>query len=166
MIRQALQIIRDLLDRLLTVQPNYPQETVIISCDGSILKNPGGRCTVGVVILAPGNPSLELSEFTPSTTNNEAEFDAVYLGLSTVMAMYPSNVFPIQIESDSKVVVESLRGNYKLKEDRLARRRDVILELARHIERGVTFVWRKRNSTPALKRANALAQIKNGVKVH
>jgi ribonuclease HI len=149
------------------VQPNYPPETVIVSCDGSILKNPGGRCSVGVVILAPGNNNtLELAEFTPSSTNNEAEFDAVYLGISTVLAMYPSNAYAIQVESDSKVVVESLRGNYKLKEERLARRRNVILELTEHVERGVTFVWRKRNSTPGLKRANALAQIKNGVKVH
>lgn len=166
MLRRLLEIIRDLLDRLLLTKPDYPPGTVIISCDGSILKNPGGRCSVGVVILVPGNPPIELSEFTPSSTNNEAEFDAVYLGLSTVLGMFPSNAFSVQIESDSKLVIESLNQRWKLKEQRLQHKRDMILELAKIPEKGTTFVWRRRNSTLSLRRANDLAQTKNGVKPH
>jgi len=166
MLRRLLEIVRDFLTKLLTVDPNYPPDTIIISCDGSILKNPGGRCAIGVVIMVPGNPPLELSEFTNGTTNNEAEFDAIYMGLSNVLSLFPVNAFHVQVESDSRVVIESLNGKWKLKKSRLIRRRDFILEASTALEKGITFKWRRRNSTPALKLANNLAQIKNGVKIH
>lgn len=166
-IRDTLQSIVELLDKNLpekkTEQPT--QAVITVSCDGSILKNPGGRCSVGVVIQIPGNKPNELSQFTPSSTNNEAEYDAIYLGLTTLTTLFYGD-FPILIESDSKLVVDSLNKTVKLKEERLIKKRDLILEVVGLVEANISFVWKRRNSTPGLRRANDLAQLLNGVKPH
>lgn len=168
--------LRELLDEIddalyaIGVEENASDEddeTLTLSCDGSILKNPGGRCAVGAVIQVPGNDPVDIAQFTPSKTNNEAEFDAIYVGLSNVFSLYQIGCEEIVVESDSKLVVDSLNGKCTLKTANLVKKRDLILEKVTQEQLvPVSFVWKKRNSTPGLLRANNLAQSLNGVKNH
>ena len=152
MFRQFLEILREILDRVLTVDPNYPPESIIISGVG--VSTPEGG-NIGVVISAPGNKNpLEISEWINAKDEKEAVLDAIYLGLSTVLNMYPSNAYPIQIESDNKAVIKMLQNSPT--EIHLMRKMRFILYLTSQVERGVKFVWRKKNSTPALRAARQL----------
>lgn len=135
---------------------------IIVSCDGSILKNPGGRCSAGAVIQVPKTKPVEIVQFTPSSTNNEAEFDAVYIGLSNIR----SPEYPILVESDSRVVIDGINKKSNLKAPNLIKKRDLILEITAAIPVPVTFVWKKRNSTAGMRRANDIAQSLNGVTPH
>lgn len=167
-IRDALREIVALFDKhLISSKEKEPAPVagITVSCDGSILKNPGGRCTIGAVIQVPGNKPIELSQYTPSTTNNEAEYDAIYVGLTNLTTLYYGD-YPIVVESDSKLVVDSLNNVVKLKEERLIKKRDMILEVVGLVDTNISFVWKRRNSTPGLRRANDLAQLLNGVKPH
>lgn len=147
-------------------QPAPQVDHVLISCDGSILKNPGGPSTAAAVIQQPKLPPVEVVRATNATTNNEAEFDAVYLGLSTLAALNFMPSTEVEVQSDSRVVIDGLNKTKELKAPKLIKKRDLILELVKQFSVGVKFVWKKRNSSPGLARANNLAQIANGVKPH
>lgn len=173
-LRAQLQEMIETIDEALPVAPVVEQSTdfdkanvLVLSCDGSILKNPGGRCAVGAVIQVPGNDPVDIAQFTPSSTNNEAEFDAIYVGLSNVFALYQGDCEEIIVESDSKIVIDSLNGKCVLKAPKLVKKRDLILEkVGAEATAPLSFVWKKRNSTSGLLRANNLAQSLNGVKNH
>lgn len=142
---------------------------VLISCDASIKKNPGGPSSVGIVIDMPTKDKekrLEMAQMTPATSNNQAEYDAVYFGLTTLMSLKNNPGCEIEVRSDSQLVINQLNGEMKCHDKQLARRRDVILELVEVLPVPVRFVWRPRNSTPELELANFLAQDQLGVPRH
>ena len=157
MFRQFLEIIREILDRLLTIDPNYPPESIIISGVGVFNPKVGGY--TGVVINTPDNlRAIELSEYRNVKDSKEAALDAIYLGLNTVMASYPSNAFSIQIESDNAMAIWMLKHPSIKREAHIQRKMDFILYLTEQVTKGVVFTCRKKNSTPpALKRAKHLA---------
>ena len=169
-IQESLTSIKNRLSKLekTTVEskPVLPVDHVLISCDGSILKNPGGPSTAASVIQQPKLPPVEVVRATNATTNNEAEFDAVYLGLSTLAALNFMPSTEVEVQSDSRVVIDGLNKTKVLKAPKLIKKRDLILELVKQFSAGVKFVWKKRNSSPGLARANNLAQVANGVKPH
>lgn len=140
---------------------------ILISCDASIKKNPGGPSSVGVVIRIPDRKeSMEIARVTKSITNNQAEYDAIYTGLVSLLNLFNRPKYPITIYSDSQLIINQLRGKSSCKDTKLANKRDMILEVSKQIESGVTFEWRPRNSTEDLKQANYLAQDILGVKRH
>jgi ribonuclease HI len=141
-------------------------EKIVVSCDASIKKNPGGPASAAWVIQVPGKKPVEGSQETPATTNNQAEYDAVYQGLVTLMNLVNYPQVSIEIRSDSQLVIQQLRGEMKCSDPKLERKRAVILELVQMIPAPVTFSWLPRNSTPELSRANTLAQTLLGVKPH
>ena len=141
------------------------ENKIIISCDASIKVNPGGPSSVGVVIEGHGN-RLELSQGSPATSNNQAEYDAIYFGLTTLMNLSNNPGKSIEVRSDSQLVIRQLNGDIKCNDEKLAKRRDIILELVKVLPVPVSFQWRPRNSTPELKQANYLAQDFLGVTRH
>ncbi len=148
-------------------QPIAGAAKIIISCDASIKKNPGGPSSVGVIIRIPGQEQpLKVSHVTKSTTNNQAEYDAVYSGITTLLDTHNRPRYPVVIRSDSQLVIKGLKKEITVKDKKLLNKRDIILEVASKIEMGVTFEWRPRNSTEDLKQANFLAQDKLGVPRH
>ena len=142
------------LDTLLKVET---EDKIIISCDASIKVNPGGPSSVGVVIQGHGK-TLELSQGSPATSNNQAEYDAIYFGLTTLMSLANNPGKPVEVRSDSQLVIRQLNGEIKCNDEKLIKRRDIILELVSALPVEVNFQWRPRNSTPELKLANYLAQ--------
>ena len=144
---------------------------VIVSCDASIKENPGGPSAVGVVIQWPGRgidnqDPLTISQQSPATTNNQAEYDAIYTALTNLMALHNNPGCLIEIRSDSQLVIKQLNKEIECHDKELLRRRDAILELVKELPVPVMYVWRPRNSTPELKLANHLAQDLLGVPRH
>lgn len=140
---------------------------IIISCDASITVNPGGVAAVGIVIRFPDvSEPIKIGRIVPSTTNNEAEYDAIYESLVFLSNTLNKPRFPICIFSDSQLVVKQLKGEYKINLDALQRKHDSIHELAAALPVAVQIKWKPRNSTADLTEANFLAQDVIGVKRH
>lgn len=163
------EILLEILDRVKKLEDYIkstaqPSDKIVVSCDGSVIKNPGGPCAVGVVIQTPGQEPIEIGQRVPSKTNNEAEMDAVYVGLNTVLSLKKQVSIPIEVVSDSKVVINGLKTPGSLKAKTLVKKRDLILALVQEAGAEVSYQWKPRNSTVALNKANYLAQKANGVK--
>lgn len=139
---------------------------IIISCDASIKRNPGGPAAVGIVIQRPGVKTIRFAQGTPSTTNNQAEYDAIYTGLTTLVDLVNSPQYEIEVRSDSKLVIQQLTKEIECNDSKLKNKRDMILELVAQIPALVRFEWRPRNSTPELETANFLCQDALGVPRH
>ena len=139
---------------------------IIASCDASIKENPGGPAAVGVVIERPvklGSSNQVVSKRSKATTNNQAEYEAVYLALVTIMNLHNNPGCEIEIRSDSKLVIDQLNNDMECHNEKLKEKRDGILEFVKALPIPVRFVWRPRNSTPELREANYAAQDELGV---
>ena len=167
---QQIRVVASASDETVTrISDQIPQplDHVVISCDASITENPGGQVAVGVVIEYKGEPAVELyRRVRNSSTNNQGEYDAVYFGLTELMAIKNNPGCEIEVRSDSKLVVDQLNGSMQCKDPALQKKRDNILELIQNLPVPVSVQWRPRNSTPALEKANFLAQDALGVKRH
>lgn len=148
-------------------QVPQPLDHVIISCDASITENPGGQVAVGVVIEYKDEPAVELyRRVKNSNTNNQGEYDAIYFGLTQLMALKNNPACEIEIRSDSKLVVDQLNNVMQCKDPTLQKKRENIINLIKQLPVPVSVQWRPRNSTAALQQANYLAQDALGVKRH
>lgn len=140
---------------------------IILSCDASITKNPGGQVAVGAVIQYKDEDPIEMfRKIRKSNTNNQGEYDAIYFGLTQLMTLKNNPGCPVVVHSDSKLVVDQLNKKIACKDEKLLRKRDNILELIAELPVPVYIEWRPRNSTAALELANNIAQKANGVKPH
>ncbi len=90
---------------------------MIINTDGGARGNPGpGAC--GVVLRdQKGNIIQRRGKFLGVCTNNEAEYQGLILGLKTALEFGADSV---EVNMDSELVVKQLRGEYRVKEPRLA----------------------------------------------
>ena len=144
-----------------------PLEHVIISCDASVTKNPGGQVAVGAVIEYKDEPPVEcFRRIKKSKTNNQGEYDAIYFGLTQLFGLKHNPGCLVEVRSDSKLVVEQLNMRICCNDETLRKKRDNILELIENVPVPVRIVWRPRNSTPALTQANYLAQDALGIRRH
>jgi ribonuclease HI len=87
-----------------------------IFCDGASRGNPG-KSGGGAVIKSPLNVVLfELSDSFGETTNNVAEYRALLMGLEKCKSLGIKN---LEVFMDSKLIVEQMNGNYKVKNENL-----------------------------------------------
>lgn len=89
---------------------------IIIYTDGGARNNPG-PAGAGVVILQGGKVVAEVKKYLGEQTNNWAEYEAVALALEKAKAL--KLMGDIEFRLDSKLVVEQLLGNWKIKEPTL-----------------------------------------------
>jgi ribonuclease HI len=94
-------------------------DEVLIYCDGGSRGNPG-PAAIGAVVLDPGtDPPTRLatvSERIGETTNNVAEYRAVIAGLEAAAEFGAARV---HIRADSMLVVQQLRGEWKVRQSHL-----------------------------------------------
>ena len=90
---------------------------VIMYTDGGARNNPG-PAAAGVVIFDGTEKVAELKKFLGSQTNNWAEYEAVALALTEAKRLGLSGR-PIEVRMDSKLAVEQISGNWKVKEPSL-----------------------------------------------
>ena len=93
---------------------------VTIRTDGGARGNPG-PAGIGVVIenADTGEVLEEHAEYLGETTNNQAEYKAVILGLDRAIAL---NALSVTVVADSELLVRQATGEYKVKNPGLAQR--------------------------------------------
>ena len=110
-----------------------------IQTDGSSAQKRGG---VGVVITTPDGEILKYGvRLRFPATNNEAEYEGILTGLRLGKALGVKNLL---IQSDSKLVVEHIKGEYKAKEERMQKYLRLTTHLTREFDE-VEFIQVPRN---------------------
>jgi len=99
--------------------------------DGASRGNPG-RAAAGFMIFKEEQKISEDFKYIGIATNNEAEYAAL------IMAMERAKSADIEIKifSDSELVIKQMRGEYRVKSERLKR----LYECAKSMEKGFTLV--------------------------
>jgi ribonuclease HI len=92
-------------------------QTLNIFSDGGSRGNPG-PAAIGAVIINETQTLKEISECIGVATNNQAEYSAIVAALTWVKENI-KDVVGIQCFLDSQLVVEQLKGNYKMKNEGL-----------------------------------------------
>lgn len=87
-----------------------------IHTDGGARGNPG-PAAIGVVIECDGRVIAEIKRTIGSTTNNQAEYQAVHAALIWVKEQGGADV---DLYADSELIVKQLRREYKVKNKELA----------------------------------------------
>uniref|UniRef100_A0A2N9IDH1 RNase H type-1 domain-containing protein n=1 Tax=Fagus sylvatica TaxID=28930 RepID=A0A2N9IDH1_FAGSY len=94
-----------------------------VNIDGSSTKDSGG---VGIVLRSPeGDIIKQAIRLQYPTTNNEAEYEALLVGLKTAKILGATE---LDVRSDSQLVVGQVNGDYEAKEGRMQQ----YLQLVRH----------------------------------
>ena len=97
------------------------RDEVVVFSDGGARGNPG-PAAIGAIMLDPSTTPptrlAEVSECIGSTTNNVAEYEALIAGLEAARE-FPSRT--IRVRADSLLVIEQLKGKWRVKQDHLRR---------------------------------------------
>ena len=117
--------------------------SVIIEADGGSRGNPGPAAYGAVLKNADtGEVIAEDGTTIGEATNNVAEYSGLIAGLRMAEEFAPGA--EIEVRMDSKLVVEQMSGNWKVKHPSM---RPLAVEASRLAPFGTTYVWvpRERN---------------------
>ena len=104
---------------------------VIVNADGGARGNPG-PAGIGAVVTTPdGRVLAEIAEGIGHTTNNVAEYKAVIAGLARAAELGATRV---RVRADSKLVIEQMKGTWKVRQPHLQPLKDEARRLARAFE--------------------------------
>ena len=112
-------------------------ESVVIEADGGSRGNPG-RAAYGAVLkdAVTGEVIAEDGTAIGIASNNVAEYNGLIAGLRMAAELAPEA--SIEVRMDSKLVVEQMSGNWKIKHPDM---RPLALEANRLAPFGTTYVW-------------------------
>lgn len=125
--------------------------------DGGARGNPGPAGAGAVVFDALGKRVVEVSDYLGVATNNIAEYEAVLRGLKKLESEYTAEILKhakLIIRMDSKLVIEQLKGGYKVKHQNLIPRYLEVKNILARSFPNVSFVHVPREKN---KDADALA---------
>jgi ribonuclease HI len=91
-------------------------QSVIVNVDGGSRGNPGPAAIAAVATDPAGEVLAERSETIGEATNNVAEYRALLLGIELARELKAKR---IEFVGDSKLIVEQVKGNWKVKQDHL-----------------------------------------------
>jgi ribonuclease HI len=91
-------------------------ERVIVNVDGGSRGNPGPAAVAAVVTDSAGDELTERAETIGEATNNVAEYRALLLGIELAKELGADEV---EFVGDSKLIVEQVKGNWKVKQEHL-----------------------------------------------
>jgi ribonuclease H / adenosylcobalamin/alpha-ribazole phosphatase len=122
----------------------------ILYADGGARGNPGPAGAGAVVFDNLGKRVVEVSDYLGVATNNIAEYEAVIRGLKKLVEEYPADMVkstPLTIRMDSKLVIEQLKGAYKVKHPNLIPRHLEVKNILARSFGQVSFehVYREKN---------------------
>jgi ribonuclease HI len=95
---------------------------VIIYIDGGSRNNPGPSAFGVVFAKENGQILKKYSQYLGKATNNEAEYQGLIFALKKAKALFGKDKIknlPIEIRSDSELLVKQMRGEYKIKEPKI-----------------------------------------------
>src|SRR5512145_3375461 len=104
----------------------------VLMVDGAARGNPGDAGCGAVICDEKGAVVKELSRYLGQATNNVAEYEALLLGLETLIAMGKKN---IRVQSDSELLVRQLNGQYRVRDPKLQVLFGRVRSLLRHFDR-------------------------------
>jgi len=90
--------------------------------DGGSRGNPGLAGAGAFICNDKGELIRKAHLFLGTVTNNEAEYQAVILGLDTLKKVFGKERIkdlPVEIRMDSELICKQLRGEYQVKEEKL-----------------------------------------------
>jgi|CXWL01.1.fsa_nt_gi probable phosphoglycerate mutase len=93
--------------------------------DGGSRGNPGPAGAGSVVFDTTGKRVVEVSDYLGTATNNIAEYEALLRGLIKLRDTFPQGYFStvsLLVRMDSKLTIEQMKGNYKVKHPNLVPR--------------------------------------------
>ena len=93
--------------------------------DGGARGNPGPAGAGAVVFDSSGKRVVEVADYLGVATNNIAEYEAVLRGLKALAEAYPPDYFrqaSVMVKMDSKLVIEQMKGAYRVKHPNLVPR--------------------------------------------
>jgi probable phosphoglycerate mutase len=82
-----------------------------VTFDGASRGNPG-HAAIGAVVNDSSGRIAEVSEYIGEATNNVAEYRALIAGLHAAL---PFQARVLHVRGDSKLVIEQMRGRWKVK---------------------------------------------------
>jgi len=97
-------------------------EKIIMYTDGGSRGNPGLAGAGAFICNDKGELIRKAHLFLGTVTNNEAEYQAVILGLDTLKKVFGKERIkdlPVEIRMDSELICKQLRGEYQVKEEKL-----------------------------------------------
>lgn len=110
-------------------------DTYRFHTDGGARGNPG-PAGIGVVLESPeGRVLEEIARGIGWATNNVAEYEALIAGLQTARVHGAAD---LEVFMDSRLVIEQMKGNYKVKSPGLKTAHERARSLAREFDR-ITF---------------------------
>ncbi|HVL33134.1 MAG TPA: ribonuclease HI family protein [Actinomycetota bacterium] len=110
-------------------------DEVVVNCDGGARGNPG-PAALGVSIQTPDGSEIEgFGEVIGRATNNVAEYSAVLRALQRSAELGARTV---HVRSDSQLLIEQLKGNYKVRNAGLRVLYEQVRDAARRFEK-VTY---------------------------
>ena len=117
---------------------------VKIFTDGGSRGNPGPAASGAVIKSATGSTIANVSKYLGKTTNNQAEYTAIIIGLKKAHELGATSVAMFM---DSELACKQLNGVYRVKDPEIAKRFLEIKNLMHHFTR-VTFthVRREKNT--------------------
>jgi len=90
--------------------------TCLMKFDGCCVPNPG-EMGIGVVVYNESNDLIiELSENCGFGTNNQAEYNALIMGLEELLKIYNGH---LKVQGDSELVIKQMRGEWGTKNKNL-----------------------------------------------
>lgn len=92
------------------------EQEIILSTDGASRGNPGEAGAGYSIVNAQGMEIFAGSTYLGRCTNNEAEYQALILGLREAEGMRPTS---LTVLLDSELCVRQIQGRYKVKNERL-----------------------------------------------
>ncbi|MBI2590024.1 ribonuclease HI family protein [Candidatus Berkelbacteria bacterium] len=91
----------------------------IVNTDGGARGNPGPAGAGIVIQTQTGEILSELKKSLGTLTNNQAEYWGVIFALEELKQFIVNDIAPVRFHLDSLLVVEQLKGNYKIKNEGL-----------------------------------------------
>jgi ribonuclease HI len=109
-LKEALKALADKIE----VESGKVKLTLVI--DGAARGNPGPAGAGAAILDSHGTPLAEKSESLGTATNNEAEYQALIMGLQLAL---DRGFHRLHIQTDSELMANQVRGDFKVKEPRL-----------------------------------------------
>lgn len=135
-----------------TVLKIFPRSEYLLQFDGCSKGNPG-LAGAGAVIYNYNTEIWGRSQFVGNkNTNNEAEYRGLIIGLEEALSM---DIKHLSVEGDSLLVIKQMKGEYKVKSEKLLPLYEEASKLAKQFD-SITFthIYRENN-----KRADELSNI-------
>lgn len=83
----------------------------ILYCDGASRGNPG-EAACGALLIDPNGKKIPFNKYLGVTTNNQAEYEALILGL---LELKKRKAQDIEVRADSQLMVRQMLGEYRVK---------------------------------------------------